>query len=135
VALSYKPGTDSLLYVSWNTGFKSGGFNTTAPTDEGFKPEKLSAVEIGEKADFLDHTLRVNSAAFYYNYKDIQTQIPEATGSGIINGAKAHLWGLDTDISYLPVRNLELTAAFSWLHSEFPQSDARSRCQLHDRIG
>jgi len=119
LAVSYQATSDLLLYTSFNTGFKSGGFNTTAPTDPGFLPETLKAYEIGEKADLFGHSVRWNSAAFYYEYSNIQTEKPEATGSGIINGGKAHLYGLDTDITVIPVRNLELRAALSLLHSEY----------------
>jgi outer membrane receptor protein involved in Fe transport len=119
LALSYKPVTDLMVYASVNTGFKSGGFNTTAPTDPGFLPEKLTAYEVGEKADLFDHRVRLNTSGFYYNYTDIQTQKPEATGSGIINGGRAHLYGLDTDLTVIPVRNLELSASLSLLHTEY----------------
>jgi iron complex outermembrane receptor protein len=68
-----------LAYVSYNRGVKGGGF--TAPlfpitigdlSTLEFRPEKLSSYEVGIKSEFLDHTLRVNAAAYYYDYHDYQ---------------------------------------------------------------
>ncbi len=65
--------------MSYNRGVKGGGF--TAPlfpitisdlSTLEFRPEKLSSYEVGIKSEFLDHTLRVNAAAYYYDYHDYQ---------------------------------------------------------------
>src|SRR5262249_34431373 len=75
--------SDGLLaYVSYNRGVKGGGF--TAPlfpdtiadiTPLRFRPEKLTSYEAGLKSEFLDHTLRFNAAAYYYDYSDYQALI------------------------------------------------------------
>jgi len=108
-----------MTYASFNTGFKSGGYNASNPTDPPFAEEKLYAYEVGEKAEMLDHKLRLNSAGFYYKYDNIQIQKPEPVGSGIINGAKATLYGFDTDITAIPIKPLELSASLSLLHTKF----------------
>jgi iron complex outermembrane recepter protein len=119
LSLDYKVTPNLMLYGSFNTGFKSGGYNASNPTDAPFKEEKIYAYEIGEKAEMLDHKLRWNSAAFYYKYDDIQIQKPEPVGSGILNGAKATLYGLDTDITAVPIKQLELGVSLSLLHTKF----------------
>jgi len=45
--------------VSYNTGFKSGGFNPGVPADPAYAPEVLSAYEMGLKVDLLDNRLRL----------------------------------------------------------------------------
>ena len=119
LSLDYKITPNVMVYGSFNSGFKSGGYNASNPTDPPFAEEKLYAYEIGEKAEMLDHKLRWNSAAFYYNYDNIQIQKPEPVGSGIINGAKATLYGFDTEVTAIPIKPLELSASLSLLHTKF----------------
>jgi iron complex outermembrane recepter protein len=119
LALDFKVTQDLMVYGSFNTGFKSGGYNVSNPTDPAFEPEKLYAYELGEKAELLDHRLRINSAVFYYDYDNIQVQKAEPTGAGIINGARATLYGLDSEIKAIPVTQLELGAGLSLLHTKF----------------
>ena len=119
LALDYKITPDLLVYGSFNTGFKSGGYNASNPTDPPFAPEKLYAYELGEKLEVLDHKVRVNSALFYYDYKGIQEQKPEQFALGIINGSRAKLYGFDGQITAAPVKPLELSAGLSLLHTKF----------------
>ena len=74
IALDHHITSDFLIYASWNTGFKSGGFNTQFYTDGPFQPEKLFAYEVGAKSEFLNRKVRVNVAAFHDKYKNIQVQ-------------------------------------------------------------
>ena len=73
---------DLLAYLSYNRGVKGGGFNAPLfPNTIGtpallaaleIKPEELNAYEVGIKSEWLDHKLRFNGAAYYYDYKDNQ---------------------------------------------------------------
>jgi iron complex outermembrane recepter protein len=119
LSLDYKLTPNVMAYGSFNTGFKSGGYNASNPTDPPFQEEKLYAYEVGEKAEMLDHKVRLNSAAFYYKYDNIQIQKPEPVGSGIINGAKATLYGFDSEVTVLPIKELELSSSLSLLHTKF----------------
>ncbi len=69
--LEYRPAEDVLLYASATRGFKSGGFNLMN-TGEEFQPEKIWSYELGFKSTWLEKRLRMNAAAFYYDYKDLQ---------------------------------------------------------------
>ncbi|MEM9689365.1 MAG: TonB-dependent receptor, partial [Pseudomonadota bacterium] len=63
VKLSYTPNSDVLYYVSYGTGFKSGGTNTDRIDpffSQIFQAETSEAFEIGVKADFPDQNLRLN---------------------------------------------------------------------------
>src|SRR6267142_4603174 len=47
--------TDTIhAYTSYNRGFKSGGYNVTAPSLAPYSPEKLDAYEVGVKTQFFD---------------------------------------------------------------------------------
>ena len=49
-------------YISYNRGFKSGGFNVLALGTPAYNPEQLDAYEIGFKSDLLDRHVRLNVA-------------------------------------------------------------------------
>jgi iron complex outermembrane receptor protein len=72
VGIDHKFDNGTLIYVSKNLGFKSGGYNSTQPSLPSFEPEKLNAYEAGFKSELFDHRLRLNGAAFHYDYTNIQ---------------------------------------------------------------
>ena len=118
-ALNHNLTTDVLIYASFNTGFKSGGFNILQPTAPGYLPEKLTAYEIGAKSELFDRRLRLNLAGFYYDYKNIQVNQITPAGQIVVNGAGAELYGLDADIEAQVATGLRLSGGFELLHSEF----------------
>ena len=73
--LDYISVAGTMVYASISRGVKSGGFtahNTVgAPAVDPFKPERLTASEIGVKSD-VARTLRVDGAVFDYRYRDQQ---------------------------------------------------------------
>lgn len=121
-------GPKTIAYVSYNRGYKSGGFNTRDITNPPFKAETLDAYEVGLKSQFLDNKVRLNVGAFYYDYKNIQVA-KYAFVSVIYNGARSHLYGLDVDVDARPTDRLSIDAGLSYLHSEFtnfPQAQTTS---------
>lgn len=119
-ALDHKLTDDVLIYGSYNRGFKSGGFNAFAlNTPNAFKPEQLDAFEIGLKSEFLDNKVRLNTAAFYYDFKNIQLNTYVNSAPAVYNGDKAKIYGLDADITAVPSEGLTLTAGVSLVHAEF----------------
>ena len=96
--------------MSYNRGVKGGGY--TAPlfpatianvNDLQFKPEELTSYEIGFKSEFLNHTLRFNSAAYYYDYHDYQALIYTVTLNQLIKNADATHKGVEAEIDWAPV--------------------------------
>ena len=100
--MDHQFGPDVLGYISWNRGFKSGGFNPTLVTQPPYKPERLDDYEIGEKSTLLDGRLRLNAAFFYYIYKDIQVNTFLNSVAVIYNGAEAREYGLDASFDATP---------------------------------
>ena len=112
--------TDTILgYVSYNTGFKSGGFNSVSPATPGYNPEKLKAYEAGVKSTLFDRRLRLNASGFYYDYTNLQVvQFINAVQT-VINGPKAHLYGLDLDFAAKVTPALQVSGGFEVLHATF----------------
>lgn len=121
LAIDYSFTPDILAYVSYNRGFKSGGFGSTNVTGSGFRPETLDAYEAGLKTELLNHHLRFNAAAFYYNYKDLQVQVvnPSGIDTSTFNAAAAHIKGIDIDLAAIPFKNLTLTGGIGILDSKY----------------
>ncbi|CAN5450759.1 hypothetical protein BH10PSE12_BH10PSE12_24460 [soil metagenome] len=88
VVATYKFSRDANIYASYSTGFKSGGFQyvpfTRAQANVLFKPEDITAYEVGFKTEWLNRALRVNGAFFYYDYKNLQvSRIIDAGGAPV----------------------------------------------------
>ena len=104
-SLQYKFTPELMTYFTYSQGFKAGvvsgqlppapapGESYPAPAD----PEKIYAYEVGMKAATDAYT--ANLAAFYYSYKDLQTEVFNTATFTTIpeNAATAEIYGLDFD--------------------------------------
>ncbi len=115
--IEYKAAHDILLYATYAKGFKSGGFNNNSFGNP-LQPEKLTDYEGGIKAEFLDHKLRTNLAAFYYDYTNLQLQQVVGVVAVPVNAGRAVVKGIETEVALRPVSKLELTGNFSYLDSK-----------------
>ncbi|WP_083942756.1 TonB-dependent receptor [Sphingomonas soli] len=106
VGLNWKPSQDVMLYGSYSTGFKSGGFGNPTATMASpiYNPEKLSTFELGTKTQFWDRRVTFNLAGFVSRWKDIQLNVivPGPTG-GVVNltsnGGTAELYGFEAELA------------------------------------
>ena len=123
-AVDYKVTEQNLIYGSVSTGFRSGGFNTsTAEQVQAFQPETVTAYEIGSKNQFFDNRLRLNAAAFFNKYEDLQEQrqipVGATTLSVVFNAAEAESYGLELEGEWLATDKLTLGATLSLLSAEY----------------
>lgn len=119
IALDHKFTDEILGYVSYNRGFKSGGFNITNLANPAYQPESLDAYEAGLKTRLFDRRLQLNIAGFYYKYQNLQvTQLVNAVAT-LANGAGAELYGIDVDFEASLAPGLRLTGGVELLHAEF----------------
>ena len=88
--LDYSFNDNTMGYISYSTGYKSGGFSFATWSESesrgGFKEEELDATEIGIKYKSPDNRLVMNAAYYEYDYKDQQQQIIVVTQSGSLAG-------------------------------------------------
>jgi iron complex outermembrane receptor protein len=119
-ALDHQFTSDVLGYVSYNRGFKSGGYNLGNPGTAAFLPETLDAYETGLKSEFLDHRVRLNLAVFNYEYKNIQVAIAPGNGTQIFtNAAGARNYGLDGSLDFAATDNLTFSAGLGLLDARY----------------
>ncbi|SCW66823.1 iron complex outermembrane recepter protein [Sphingobium faniae] len=119
LAADYEFVPDVHVYASYNRGVKAGGFNLLSPDTPGFRPEVLDAYEVGFKSEFLNHKLRLNLAAFRYDFKDIQVQVVRSGTSQTLNAAKARIKGFEAELQARPTRALTLTANAAYLDGRY----------------
>jgi iron complex outermembrane recepter protein len=117
--LDWKVTDDVLLYASYTKGFKSGGYNSYQPSNPVFEPEYIKSYEVGVKSDWLDRKLRVNAAAFWYDYSDLQVTSFFQSLTLVSNAADSTVKGIDLDILANPVANLDVGFAVSWLDATY----------------
>jgi iron complex outermembrane receptor protein len=119
-ALDHHFTPDVMAYLSYNRGFKSGGYNDLLVPTVAYAPETLDAYEIGSKVNLFDHHLSVDGAGFFYNYKNMQEiQYFENSTAYIYNGAAGRLYGLDLDAKLRMFESLSLSAGLEFTHSYF----------------
>jgi iron complex outermembrane receptor protein len=124
------------LYVGYQRGFTSGGFNFLGDDENGvpnrFEPEFLDGVEFGVKSTWLEGRLVANATYFWSYYHDRQQRVQEARnleGEGnligfadvIINVGDATIQGGEFEFSYLPVDGLLLRAGVGLTFAEYDE--------------
>jgi iron complex outermembrane receptor protein len=123
---SYQWTPDIMTYGRFASGYRSGGFNVRAPAgaNPNYLPEKMKSWEAGFKVQALDNRVRLNGAAFYNKYRQLQVAQfapPSTTGSGGSSAlnANAKYKGFELEGQAVPVQGLTLTAAVGYLDAKF----------------
>lgn len=124
ISASFHPVPNVHLYATASQGYRIGQTNFNAGTDPnipvGYKPDSLWNYELGVKSELLDHRLKVNLAAFFIDWSDIQltrfitmtngfdTNITDNAGDAEIKGIEGEIvarasdhWELGTSFAYL----------------------------------
>ncbi|MFO1400772.1 MAG: TonB-dependent receptor [Steroidobacteraceae bacterium] len=122
-SVQYDVAPDSLLYATYETGYRAGGFQL-AESYPTYNPEYLDAASIGSKNRFLDGRLQVNGELFWWKYKDQQinyfTLSPQGTlVSSTQNVGKSTSKGFDIDVIYAATQNTRLTARYNYLNATY----------------
>ena len=124
---------DAMIYTRVTQGFKSGGFfggfSFASEDLDPYEEEAVLSYELGFKSSWMDNSLQLNGAAFYYDYQDVQgfTQVLNATTNTIVtklgNLGDAEHTGAELDLQWLPIEGLSIQAALNWLDAEIADSD------------
>jgi iron complex outermembrane receptor protein len=120
-ALQVQASQDAFLYVSATRGFKSGGFNPTAnAAGRAFGPELAWSYEAGVKQTIAEGRLRVNTAVFVTDYRDLQVQAFIRPGvTDISNAASATIRGVEVEVAATAWRRLQLAGHVAWLDAHY----------------
>lgn len=125
-ALEWQATNDVFAYASISEASKSGGFNGAILFSQSqanpFDDETLTAYEIGLKTETFGSRVRLNAAAFYYDYDDLQVYVLASSGGipqqVLTNAAKAEVYGAEFELLAEPIDGLTLSGGLSLLQSE-----------------
>lgn len=129
LGFEYDVGPQSLLYGSFETGFKSGGFFSSIDNPI-YEPETIDAFTLGSKNRFFGNRLQLNLEAFWWTYKDQQVSHFVTNSQGGVefvteNVGKTRIRGVEVEavarvgdgttlngmVQYLDAKNLDFTYA------------------------
>jgi iron complex outermembrane recepter protein len=137
--LDFHIAPDLLVYAGINRGVKGGGY--TAPlfpltiTDLStltFKPEKLTTYEVGFKSEMLDHRVRLNGAAYYYDYKDYQALVYTVSLEQLIVNKDAKHAGAELELDWAPTDAWRISAGLAYVDALVKNLDARGNGIIAD---
>ncbi|BAI98477.1 TonB-dependent receptor [Sphingobium sp. TA15] len=115
--------TDAILgYVSYSTGYKSGGINQAINpllSNAVFQPETVKAMEAGLKSQLFDRRLQVNLAAYRNKYDDLQFQILGPFGAQAYNASGATVQGVELEFQAAPTSWFRLDGSGAYTDATF----------------
>ncbi len=130
LGLEYQADADTLYFVSYGQGFKSGTFNPRATVNENAaNPEIVDSIEAGIKKDW-NNQLRTNFTVFAIDHKDRQyiTVTPDPDDATVLNQNLGNIKGstakgIEAEITYAATDNLTLDFALGWMDSKIENDD------------
>lgn len=103
-----------------NNGFQASQFVSSVPNEDfEFDDESVDAFEIGGKHELMDGSMRVNWAAFYSEYDNLQTTIFKGVGFAVKNAASSEVMGLEVDFQWQLTDELRLGVNAAYLDAEY----------------
>lgn len=126
--VDYKITDNVSVYGKVVTAYKSGGYNLrsgrsnfTPPFDE----ENIISYEAGAKSELFDRRLRLNAAAFYSKYEDMQLQqIPSVSRPSqtvVVNAGEASIDGFELDATARLAEGLTAMVGYGYTHAVFDE--------------
>jgi iron complex outermembrane receptor protein len=121
---------DTFVYLKTDKASMAGGFNVrpVPPTiNPAFQPESNMDVELGVKADTLDHHLRTNLALFAGWQDDVQNIVNAVVNSAgeervtqyVTNAGNTRTYGVELEVTALPWTGMEIRASGAYLHAAY----------------
>jgi len=123
VGLQWEPDSSTNTYLKYGRGYKSGGFNAGEITySPETKPEFVDAFEFGLKKRFSQN-LTVNTALYWYDYKDLQIPIQVYNGfittSQFFNVAKSVSKGVEVEATWNPIERGLIYVSYAYSDAHF----------------
>ena len=128
VRLRWDANDDTLVYLSYTEGYKSGGFNTSGDSSNPdgtpaqgteFEDEQATAWELGIKTNFWDNRARLSTTVFRTEIEDLQVTSFRGTSFVVGNAAAMTSQGVELEAQFAVTDELELGGSLAYLDSQF----------------
>ncbi len=131
LTLAYKVNDDLNLYAKYVRGYKSGGTSQRSSNPinfaSGFRPETVSSVEAGIKANILDRKASITFAGFYMKLNNFQTSVQTGGTAGdrdFIGIDGNEIYGIEFDLNASLTRELKVGLSGALLKTTIGQRSA-----------
>jgi iron complex outermembrane receptor protein len=126
VGLNWKPTDDLLVFGSYSTGYKSGGFNSgggNVDLDQRrlFAKETTDNYEAGAKWTLADGQAHLNGTVFLMELSDFQDRAFDGQSFNVVNAGSVRNQGVEIDGDWTPLDWLSLYASIGYLDAEFDE--------------
>ena len=125
--ISYHPVESVMLFATYATGFRSGGFNPegfdsvaeASGADRVFETETVDNIEVGAKGGLFDNRVVVNLNYFHTQINDLQDRRFDGVNFLMQNVDELTQQGVELDIQARPLDQLYTVLGVSYLDSSF----------------
>ncbi|HEX7819186.1 MAG TPA: TonB-dependent receptor [Sphingobium sp.] len=123
-SLSWKPSDKALLFASYTTGFKSGGFNSATSNvrlgqTRKLDPETVKSYEFGLKTSWFDRLLQLDVVAYRMDIANFQDRSFNGLAFVLQNAGDIRNKGVEIDAVLRPAKGLRFNANIAYLDSVF----------------
>jgi len=126
LAGNFKPNDDVMVFASFSTGFKSGGFDSAPGTTaavgaaaRSFNAETVENWELGVKSELFERRLVANATLFRSDINDLQFRSFDGLQFRTRNNGKARQQGVEFELTARPLPALQVGLAGTYLDSEY----------------
>ncbi len=116
---------DIMLFATWSTGYKSGGFNSNGGSQllgeerRIFAPEESTNYELGVKSKLFDGSMIANATLYRTDLDNFQDRGFDGLSFVVINAGEVRQQGIEADINWAPIDPLRIVAGVGYLDSEY----------------
>ncbi|MEZ5897640.1 MAG: TonB-dependent receptor [Parvularculaceae bacterium] len=115
---------DSLVYASFNKGYRSGGLEPA--TAASYDPELLNAWTIGMKNTLFDNSVQLNLELFWWDYTDQQISYFNLNPNGVLQNTTQNVGsstnrGVEADLLWLVTENTMFNATVQYLDASYDE--------------
>ena len=126
LVVAYDVNDSANVYAKVVEGYKSGGYNVRASSvaafERGFGPEQVLSYELGLKSEWWARRLRLNAAAFYTDFDDMQVtlaNVANPTTADTLNAGTAIIQGAEIDVTAQLTNNLMVALGYGYLDVDY----------------
>lgn len=125
LGIIYDINDDSMVYLSYAKGFKSGGFFGRLADyriDTTYDPEYVDTYELGYKSSWLDNRAIFNATIFYSDFSDKQEEVIVGAGNTTVqNAGSVDLAGVELEGQMQITAAWNVRTAIGYLDSEYDE--------------